>query len=173
MGSSAASEGLADPQHASRGVASFQGTMGGAATPEPASELPSTDREERVIALAIKTQKQFLIAIRQAQGAHEYTPCLNEFMIATKTNLAKLERGGIRERKQKQAALARRRSLDANVEYEHAKFQAQEAKARIDAAEEEARRLEQECAAMSDRSSREASPESASSVRSRSTPGGS
>jgi hypothetical protein len=123
-----------------------------------------------VITLAVSTQNQFLTIIKEAQGPSEYRPCLKEFMRATEINLRKLERGQIRETKQKEAAAARRRSTEAAADYKQAASKLQEARARIDNANEEAERLEQECATMKDTSSREASPESASSKRSRSTP---
>jgi hypothetical protein len=128
-----------------------------------ASDVSALGREDQMIALAIDTQKQFLVRIRQPAGAPEYRPCLKEFISATEVNLERLERRVQRDLKQKEAASARRRSVEAVAEYKQAARQAQEARARIAAAEEEAQRLEQECAAMSDRSSREASPESAAS----------
>jgi hypothetical protein len=190
---SAATGGLADLQHASIGVAPSQSTIGGAATSQgtiegvgtsqatigaAATPKPTlTDREFQVIAPAIETQKQFLARIRQSQGSSEYSPSLNEFMNefmrATETNYERLERKAKRAKKQKEATSARRRSADAELQYQQATVQATEAKACIDAAKEEAQRIEQELVAMGDVSSRDLSSEPASSVRSRSSPRGS
>jgi tRNA U34 5-carboxymethylaminomethyl modifying GTPase MnmE/TrmE len=118
-----------------------------------------------IIALAIATHRQFLEKTRQQAGAPEYRPYLREFISATETNIETLERKVKeeaerklkREARRNEATLARRRSIEATQ-------RAQEAIAHSNAAQEEAQRLMQEYEAMSDRSSREASPESASST---------
>jgi hypothetical protein len=167
---SAASRGAADQQDASSGVTAPQSTIRGAASSNSTNKVLATDHEMSMITLAISTQKQFLTIIKEAQGPSEYRPCLKEFMRVTEISLRKLERVQSRETKQKEAAAARRRSTEASADYKQACAKAQEARARIDDAEDEAQRLEQECATLMDTSSRDSSPESASSKRSRSTP---
>jgi hypothetical protein len=136
--------------------------------------------EVQILELAISLQEQLLERVGRLPGAPECRPCLKEFIRATETNLESFkrkiqkgkERKALREAKQREAASARRQSLDAAAESEQFSRraqeltrQAQEAGARSEAAAGNAKQLEQERAAIGDSSSREGTPEAGPSTR--------
>jgi hypothetical protein len=175
-----ATGGAASSQHATGGVTNLQPAAGGAPSSQPASEVNPVLQEAQVIERAIDIKKQFLEKISGLLGAPEYRLRLKELIKATETNFESFqqkiqndkEREARREAKQREAASAKKRSLDAAAENERLTRQAQdltrqaqEARARSEAAAGNAKKLEQERAAIGDSSSREGTPEAGPSTR--------